>query len=37
MLWENDRRHLIRLMVKARVTDLSDIPHFIILTEADGF
>jgi hypothetical protein len=37
LLWENDRRHLARLMVKARVADLVDVPHFLVLTEADGF
>jgi hypothetical protein len=37
MLWKNDRIYLARLMVKARVTDLQDIPHFIVLTDAEGF
>jgi hypothetical protein len=36
LLSENDRRKLARLLVKARVTDLNDVPHFIVLTEADG-
>jgi hypothetical protein len=37
MMWENDRRHLTRLMVKARVTDLQDIPHILLLIEAEDF
>jgi hypothetical protein len=37
LLWENDRRNLARLLVRARVTDLQDVPHFIILTESKGF
>jgi hypothetical protein len=37
MMWENDRRHLTRLMVKARVTNLQDIPHFVLLREVEDF
>jgi hypothetical protein len=37
MLWENDRGHLARLMVKARVTNLEDVPHFIVFSESEGF
>jgi hypothetical protein len=37
LLWENDRSHLTRLLVKARVSDLHDVPHFILLTEGEGF
>jgi hypothetical protein len=29
--------HLTRLLVKARVSDLQDVPHFILLTEGEGF
>jgi hypothetical protein len=36
-MWENDRRHLTRLMVRARVTDLQDVPQFLVLTEAEDF
>jgi hypothetical protein len=25
------------LLVKARVTDLQDVPHFIVVTETEGF
>jgi hypothetical protein len=37
VFWENDRAHLERLIVKARVTELEDVPHFILLSEAEGF
>jgi hypothetical protein len=37
LLWENDMNHLARLLVRARVTDLQDVPHFIVLTDAEGF
>jgi hypothetical protein len=37
LLWENDRSHLTILLVKARVSDLQDVPHFILLTEGEGF
>jgi hypothetical protein len=37
MMWKNDRRHLTRLMVKTRVTDLQDIPHFVLLTKSEDF
>jgi hypothetical protein len=34
---ENDRDFLTRLMVRARVIDLVDVPHFIVLTDTQGF
>jgi hypothetical protein len=37
LLWENDRRNLARLLVRARVTDFTDVTHFIVLTESEGF
>jgi hypothetical protein len=37
LMWENDRDHLARLMVRARVTDLQDVPYFLVLIEAEGF
>jgi hypothetical protein len=37
MLWENDRNHLARLLVRARITDLQDVPHFLVLTDMEGF
>jgi hypothetical protein len=37
LLWENDKNNLARLLVKARVTDLQDVPHFIVVTETEGF
>jgi hypothetical protein len=36
ILWENDMHNLARLMVHARVTDLQDVPHFLVLTDAEG-
>jgi hypothetical protein len=36
-LWKNDRGFLTRLMVRARVTNLVDVPHFIVLTDTQGF
>jgi hypothetical protein len=30
---ENDRSHLAKLLVKARVIDLQDVPHFIVISE----
>ncbi|TVU16868.1 hypothetical protein EJB05_37025, partial [Eragrostis curvula] len=35
--WDNDRRNLTRLIVKARVVDLPRVPQFIVLSEAEGF
>jgi hypothetical protein len=37
IMWENDRDLLARLMVRARVTDLQEVPYFLVLTEAEGF
>jgi hypothetical protein len=37
IMWENDREHLARLMVRVRVTDLREVPYFLVLTEAEGF
>jgi hypothetical protein len=37
LLWENDQSFLTRLMVKARVTKLYDVPHFVVVTESEGF
>jgi hypothetical protein len=37
LMWENDRNHMTRLMVRARVSDLQDAPQFIVVTEAEGF
>jgi hypothetical protein len=37
LLWENDRAHLARLLVKARVTELESDPHFLVISEAEGF
>jgi hypothetical protein len=37
IMWENDRDHLARLMVRAWVTNLQEVPYFLVLTEAEGF
>jgi hypothetical protein len=37
LLWENDRQHLAWLLVRVRVTELQEVPHFIVLTDAEGF
>jgi hypothetical protein len=37
LLWENDKEHLARLMVKARVTNLQDVPHYIVFSDTQGF
>jgi hypothetical protein len=35
MLWQNDRDNLARLLVRAWVTDLQDVPHFLVVTETE--
>jgi hypothetical protein len=37
LMWENDNDHLTRLMVQARVTDLHDVPQYLVVTKSDGF
>jgi hypothetical protein len=37
IMWENDREHLARLMVRVRVNDLREVPYFLVGTEAEGF
>jgi hypothetical protein len=37
LLWENDRGFLTRLLVRAHVINLLDIPHFIVVSEGEGF
>jgi hypothetical protein len=36
-MWDNDRDHLARLIVRARVSDLQDVPYFLMLTEVEEF
>jgi hypothetical protein len=36
LLWKNDRAHLTRLLVKARVTELELVPHFLVISEIEG-
>lgn len=35
--WEEDRRHMTRVLIKARVTELEDIPQFIVFIDSEGF
>ncbi|GJN12045.1 hypothetical protein PR202_ga30288 [Eleusine coracana subsp. coracana] len=35
--WEDDRTNLSRILVRARVTDLVDVPQFVVLTDGEGF
>jgi hypothetical protein len=35
--WEEDHSNLARMLVKARVTDLVDIPRHIVFSESEGF
>jgi hypothetical protein len=37
IIWENDRTNLARLLVRARVTELQDVPHFILFTNMEGY
>jgi hypothetical protein len=34
LMWKNVKDHLTRLMVRARVTDLQDVPQFFVVIEA---
>jgi hypothetical protein len=35
--WENNHTNFARLLVKARVTNLEDVPRFIVISETEGF
>jgi hypothetical protein len=37
LFWEEDKRHLNRIILKARVTSLEDVPQFIVFSESKGF
>jgi hypothetical protein len=37
IVWENNRDHLTKLMVRAHVINLQDVPYFLVLTEVEGF
>jgi hypothetical protein len=37
LTWEEDKSNRNRLLVKAHVTDLGDIPKHIVMSENDGF
>jgi hypothetical protein len=36
LFWQRDNS-LAQVIIKTRVTDLSDVPHYIIISEGDGF
>jgi hypothetical protein len=36
ILWENERDHLARILVRARVTALEDVPYFIVITDGEA-
>lgn len=35
--WEEDCRFLARLIIRARVMELEDVPQFTVLTDGEGF
>jgi hypothetical protein len=37
LTWEDDPSNLARLLVKARVTDLEDVPKHLVFSEFEGF
>jgi hypothetical protein len=37
LLCGNDRANLAHLLVRARATELEVVPHFIVISEAEGF
>ena len=37
IMWDADRANLTRLLVRARVTSLEEIPQFIVFSVAEGF
>jgi hypothetical protein len=37
IIWENNRSYRTRLLVKVRITDVQDVPHFIVISEGGGF
>jgi hypothetical protein len=37
LYWEEDHSNLARVLVKARVTNLEEVPRHIVLSEAEGF
>jgi hypothetical protein len=37
LTWEDDPANLARILVKARVTNLEDVPRHIVFSETDGF
>jgi hypothetical protein len=37
IIWENETDHLAQILIQARVTDLQDVPYYIIITDGEGF
>jgi hypothetical protein len=37
LLWDSNHLNITRLMVRARVTSLEEVPHFIVFSAAKGF
>jgi hypothetical protein len=37
LLWDSDHSNITSLMVRARVTSLEEVPHFIVFSVAKGF
>jgi hypothetical protein len=37
LIWERDDKYLGKLIIKAKVTSLEDVPNFIVVTDGDAF
>ena len=37
LIWEEDPNHLARIIIKARVVDLTEIPWFLVCSEGENF
>ena len=35
--WEDDRLNLHRLIIRARVTDLDQVPQFLVISDGENF
>jgi hypothetical protein len=36
LFWQEEERRLTRVIIRARVTDLQSVPHFIVFSESEG-
>jgi hypothetical protein len=36
-MWDSGRSNIARLMVRARVTSIEEVSHFIVFSVAEGF